>query len=307
LTLRSVRSDRPIDPVPLYLMRTVDAVMKSLNLPYFIVGATARDILLTHVFGLATGLATRDLDIGIAVRDWDEFEEVIAKLVEDAEFVRDTKIVHRLHRGEYPLDIVPFQGVESPEHTIAWPSDLETAMNVAGYQESFEAAETVQVETGLVVRVVSLPGLAVLKLFAWADRGLGNAKDAVDLATLLRSYANPGNEDRLYSTELDTFEVVDYKLELAGARLLGRDARHVTTESTRSQVLGLLGDPAQRERLETHMARVWSRLEDASSGLLPRPLTLAKIRSGDYRPCSRNPLTAQGLSFLHRIKTAAAA
>jgi predicted nucleotidyltransferase len=105
-------------------MRTVDAVMKALNLPYFIVGATARDILLTHVFGLATGLATRDLDIGIAVRDWDEFEEVIAKLVEVADFVRDTRIVHRLHKDEYPLDIVPFKGVESPEHTIAWPSEL---------------------------------------------------------------------------------------------------------------------------------------------------------------------------------------
>ncbi len=40
----------------------------------------------------------------------------------------------------------------------------------------------------------------------------------------------------------------------------------------------------------------------ASPGLLPRPLTLAKIMSGDYRPCSRNPLIAQGLSFFHRIE-----
>jgi len=40
----------------------------------------------------------------------------------------------------------------------------------------------------------------------------------------------------------------------------------------------------------------------ASPGLLPRPLTLEKIRRGDYRPCSRNPLIAQGLSFFHRIE-----
>ena len=72
-------------------MRTVDAVMKALDLPYFIVGAMARDILLTHVFGLATGLATRDLDIGIAMRDWDEFDAVVAKLVDDSEFTRDWK------------------------------------------------------------------------------------------------------------------------------------------------------------------------------------------------------------------------
>ena len=246
-------------------MRTVDAVMKALDLPYFIVGAMARDILLTHVFGLATGLATRDLDIGIAMRDWDEFDAVVAKLVDDSEFVRDTKIVHRLHKGEYPLDIIPFRGVESPERTIAWPSDLGTVMNVAGYQESFEAAETVQIETGFVVRVVSLPGLAVLKLLAWADRGLGDARDAVDLATLLRSYIGAGNEDRLYDTELDTLEAVEFNLELAGARLLGRDIRHVTSEPTRNQMLGLLQDPVQRERLVMHMARSWSQLEDASS------------------------------------------
>lgn len=246
-------------------MRTVDAVLKVLELPYFIVGATARDILLIHVFGLATGLATRDLDIGIAVRDWDEFETVIAKLVKEAEFIRDTKILHRLHRDEYLLDIIPFQGVEGPEQTIRWPTDLETVMNVVGYQETLEAAESVQIETGLVVRVASLPGLAVLKLFAWADRGLADARDAVDLATLLRSYADAGNEDRLYDTELESLEAVEFRLDLAGARLLGRDARRVTTESTRSQMLRLLGDPAQRERLVTHMARAWSRFEDASS------------------------------------------
>jgi predicted HTH transcriptional regulator len=40
----------------------------------------------------------------------------------------------------------------------------------------------------------------------------------------------------------------------------------------------------------------------ASPGLLPSPLTLEKIRNGDYRPCSRNPLIAQGLSFFHRIE-----
>ena len=65
--------------------------------------------------------------------------------------------------------------------------------------------------------------------------------------------------------ELDVLEAVEFKLELAGARLLGRDARRVTTEYTRSLMLGLLGDPVQRERLVTHMTRAWSRLEDASS------------------------------------------
>ena len=40
----------------------------------------------------------------------------------------------------------------------------------------------------------------------------------------------------------------------------------------------------------------------SSPGMPPKPLTLAKLRSGRYMPCSRNPVIAQGLSFFHRIE-----
>ncbi len=49
--------------------------------------------------------------------------------------------------------------------------------------------------------------------------------------------------------------------------------------------------------------RVFSdRIEVASPGYPPRPLTLAKLRSGDYRPCSRNPLVAQALATLGKME-----
>ena len=40
----------------------------------------------------------------------------------------------------------------------------------------------------------------------------------------------------------------------------------------------------------------------SSPGLPPPPLTLQKLRSGKYRPCSRNPILAQCLSFFHRLE-----
>ena len=40
------------------------------------------------------------------------------------------------------------------------------------------------------------------------------------------------------------------------------------------------------------------RVEIASPGYAPKPLTLAKLRRGGYRPCSRNPLIAQTLATL---------
>ncbi len=261
----SIRSDRPLGADALALLQAVDHVLKTLELLYFIVGAMARDILLTHVFGLDTRLATRDLDIGVAVRDWSEFELVAAKLSEDANFVQDPKMVHRLRKDNYPLDIIPYDGVETPEHTIAWPPDREVVMNVAGFQDAFEAAVVVQVEAGLDIRVVSLPGLAVLKFLAWSDRGTVDSRDARDLATLLRSYVDAGNNDRLYEAEFDAMEAVDFNLELAGARLLGRDARLVASEDVRAQVLDLLRDSIRRTRLATDMTTVWSNLEDVTS------------------------------------------
>lgn len=44
------------------------------------------------------------------------------------------------------------------------------------------------------------------------------------------------------------------------------------------------------------------RVNVLSPGLPPAPLTLASLRRGRYRPCSRNPVLAQCLSSFHRIE-----
>jgi predicted HTH transcriptional regulator len=40
----------------------------------------------------------------------------------------------------------------------------------------------------------------------------------------------------------------------------------------------------------------------SSPGLPPAPITLTSLRRGKYRPCSRNPVLAQCLSYFHRIE-----
>ena len=53
------------------------------------------------------------------------------------------------------------------------------------------------------------------------------------------------------------------------------------------------------DRSRKVFVRVFSdRVEIASPGYAPQPLTLAKLRKGGYRPCSRNPLIAQTLATL---------
>jgi predicted HTH transcriptional regulator len=51
------------------------------------------------------------------------------------------------------------------------------------------------------------------------------------------------------------------------------------------------------------MLEVFSdRVVVSSPGLPPPPLTVQKLRTGKYKPCSRNPILAQCLSFFHRIE-----
>jgi predicted nucleotidyltransferase len=74
------------------------------------------------------------------------------------------------------------------------------------------------------VKVVSLPGLAVLKLFSWKERRFESNKDASDLAIILHSYWEAWNTDRISEGLPDVLEQEDFDFVAAGARLLGKDA-----------------------------------------------------------------------------------
>jgi predicted nucleotidyltransferase len=264
----SVAPERPVAPIALDVLTLVDRVTRDIGLDYFVTGAMARDLLLYHVFGLETGRATLDVDLAVAVDSWPEFEGIKTRLIETGAVTADKNRPHRLFYGAnggargYPLDLLPFGGLEHRPNKIAWPPDLSVVMNVAGYREALAAAEQVELRTGLVVRVASLSSLAVLKLLAWNDRGLEDSRDARDFALLLRSYGEAGNEDRLYGDEISLLEAVGYDIGLAGARLLGKDTATIVAPPTRAQVVVLLTDSARRDRLAKDMLPVLRPAED---------------------------------------------
>jgi predicted nucleotidyltransferase len=62
-----------------------------LSIPYLVVGATARDIILHHGFGAAIERGTRDVDFGIQVQNWEQFEQLKAALLESGFNAHKTK------------------------------------------------------------------------------------------------------------------------------------------------------------------------------------------------------------------------
>ncbi|WP_247350697.1 nucleotidyl transferase AbiEii/AbiGii toxin family protein [Ralstonia pseudosolanacearum] len=238
----------------------MDRVARQANLRYLVVGATARDILMYHLHGFPLNRASPDIDFAIAVESWSAFDGLRAALLQEPTLRPDAKIPHRLHYsatvGEgFPVDLVPFGGVEIAPAQVAWPLDMAITMNAAGYAEALDSAVTVYIADDCEVPVASIPGLVMTKLIAWLDRGQSNPKDAVDFRYLLENYADAGNADRLYGEELPLLAACDYALELVGPRLLGLDVASVASAESKRQIVDILADRQLYDRLVVHMLR----------------------------------------------------
>ncbi len=216
-----------------------------------LVGATARDVLLDHVFGIAPRRATYDIDFAVAVKDWGQFGALRAHLLAQGRFIEGGGAQQRLRyvgeNGDLDtmLDLVPFGGIAGENKAVAWPPDMKIMINMAGYDEVFAAAEVVQYTPDFAGSVVSLPGLAILKLIAWADRGRENDRDARDLIHLMANYTHAGNADRVYD-DADLLQTAGYDTDLVAVYLLGQDMRHVATAETLTVLLTILERDAAR-------------------------------------------------------------
>ncbi len=251
--------ERPIDPLMAAILRAISAEARRQTIPYFVCGAMARDILAWHVHGIAVPRATRDVDLAFALPDWNAFTQLKSALTRNPGFVATPQNPGRLwfsgseNSPSYPVDLIPFGGIATENAQVAWPPDYAVFMNVVGYDDALDSACTVVVEPDFAVPVVSLPMLAVLKILAWGDRRLHTVKDARDFAFLLTTYQRIV-ASRLYEDEIDTLTAVDFDVDLAGSRLLGKDAARAVNPATRRAVNGCLSEGVPRRSLITEIS-----------------------------------------------------
>jgi len=232
------------------LLSDLNKIAVRSDVPFFVIGATARDIILEQGFGISTRRKTQDVDLAVMVKDWKAFEMVKKELLSTGRFIEEGKATHSFrYRKSLRVDVIPFGGVESPKGTITWPPDREIKMNVMGFKEAFDHSLIVRMAPKLDIRFISLPGLAIVKLIAWSERsGEAAGKDAADLALLLKNYADAGNKDRLYEEHRDLLEAEGHDHDRAGARLLGQDMSRMMSKQTRTKVLGILSNNADIEK-----------------------------------------------------------
>jgi predicted nucleotidyltransferase len=269
-----------MDPTILEVIRKIVETADKYETKYFLAGATAREIILRHVFGRPPGRRTLDVDFGIAVLDWNHFETLKAALIEHSNFIPHDPMVQRLVYRSIPpvvVDLIPFGGVEDAARNIAWPSEEDIVMRVIGFSDALESAVLVQLDRDLIVPVVSIPMLSVLKLFAWVDRK-HEKRDAADILTILKEYGDAGNEDRLYGEQVNVLESEGYDFELAGSWLLGQDAAGAISEDAKKYALKILGSDDQMKELSKQIIVASGRQDEEQ--VRRCELLLAKFREG---------------------------
>ncbi len=222
------------------------------GIDFYIVGAVARDIWLTQIYDEPDRRTTKDLDLAIFIHDTAEYEALQAWLVEQEGFVLAQSSAFCLlypsadGPGNVTVDLMPFGAIADEAGDVYFSGRGMERISTVGFSEVLAEAATVAIPTGEQWRVVTLPGIVVLKLVAWQDRP-ERGKDAIDVWNLLAVYFDLVTDD-VYTNHLDLFaedetpDTTNLTL-LVGARVLGRQVQQlVVGRPVQARLLALLAD-----------------------------------------------------------------
>lgn len=236
------------------VIKTVSETADSLGIPALIVGATARDIILHGICDIPIRRATEDIDFGIAVGSWTEYERLKDNLLKSTGFKADTKATHRLWHNagsaQIRIDLVPFGKLESTTGQIAFPPG-DFVMTTSGFEEVLGSAPLIEIGKELIVRVASLAGIALLKMIAFSDRPHERRRDPQDIWFIIQNYLDAGNVERLYESNGADTDLMndDFDYIRTGAELLGRDINRMLTERTGQIISRLLSEESENAGL----------------------------------------------------------
>jgi predicted nucleotidyltransferase len=232
-----------IDSLIVEIIQAVNDVAAESNVRFFVVGAMARDIILNLGYDLQPRRMTKDIDLAFHISTWKEYEQLTLDLMATGFFNSDKQSQRFKYKGNHIVDIIPFGAIGDKNEEIYWPPDHDTKMNVMGFDEAYNNAQKVRLQTNpdLEVLFATPVGLTLMKIISWQT---GNPdrkqKDAYDLDFLIKHYCEAGNIDRLYHEYPQILEKYEFDTYLAGAYLLGLDVAQISERHTLSFVYEII-------------------------------------------------------------------
>lgn len=207
-----------------YIFDAITNVCEKLNIPFFVVGAFARDIIMAHIHNFSSLRKTGDIDIAIMVASWNTYEKVKQALIIEYNFTQGNVTQKLIINNYLEIDIIPFGDIEE-NNTISWPPHFHFMMNTIGYQEIYQSAIPVFLDKKYKLLIASLEGLVLLKLIAWNDRkyqSKNRKKHIEDILFIIDHYFIINIEEMVIKYP-DLFDVEDIDDIIIATEALGRN------------------------------------------------------------------------------------
>jgi len=252
-------------------------VANGLDLDFFIIGATARDIVMEHFYKIKAPRMTNDIDIAVYVAKWEEYNALTDSLLATGMFLKGDQKQRYIFKDTF-LDIIPFGDISGRNNKISWPPEYETILTTVGFMDTYKNSITFRLnsEPVLDVKVSTIPGLAIMKLLSWNEAYPDRPRDAEDLLFTMREYQNAGIEDRLYEQEVILLEEEEYDNERAGIRLLGRDMARISNADTANAVKKILALETGEDSQYRLISQMGGNIDNADSIMF----ILEKLKQG---------------------------
>ena len=262
-----ISSEKLNNPLLKELLSKLTSYFSSIHSDFYVIGATARDIILTAIHEQEVKRSTSDLEIAIAILDWAQFESISTGLCQIDGFEKSKEQRQRfIYNRFYLLDIVPFGAIAKDDNTIYWPPEEDIAMSVLGFTEVTNDVLEITIDAEFSVKIVQLPGIFLLKLNAFKDRHLTNNKDADDIAYIISNYLEVNEIRAIENYYSEIYDVENFQTFTAGAVLLGKDIKDLLSrnQDTLDSFIEILTSEIEQEEesiLINQMLEIYSSLK----------------------------------------------
>jgi predicted nucleotidyltransferase len=179
-----------IDKLSLEIINKIKDIADNLNIEFFLVGATVRDMILNYVYDIKIYRATNDIDFAVRVKNWNEYYKLTCE-IEKSRYKKDERITHRFHCNGLIIDFIPFGDIADEDEKIIWQDNDKKKMNLIGFDDAYMNTEEILIQTNpdIIIKSASVEGLVMLKIVAWNDRDANKRlRDARDLYLIISTY-----------------------------------------------------------------------------------------------------------------------
>lgn len=237
----------------------IDEVMIKLNVPYYLIGASAVALNLLRD-GIKPSRGTKDIDFAIMISSIQEFESIVEELVKFG--FNKVQAPWTLYHPKFNtvIDLMPFGEIEE-KFTVNF-NQRDTYLHVLGLTEVLQDPETIKIEEKSV-QIPSLPGMVILKLIAWSDRPEERGNDLYDILRIIEHYFDL-NFDEIVEHHFDSFPDNDKPDQFKiAARVLGRKAKKFLSVSIEinDRILKTINDNVVNVE-KSAIAKQWIRDKD---------------------------------------------